>query len=112
VTLDVQDGLAVTADRTLLERALDGMVAVSARGKVPVRVEARRSGGRAVIRLAGAPPAADALQPPQKGTMSDPSGRALALHMALRVAAALGGSLAIDGGSYVLELLAADAAVE
>ena len=75
--------VVVLADRSLLERALEGLVAV--RGSRP-------------------PP--HALAPPHKGTQSDPTGRALVPHMAVRVARALGGSLQIspDGEGYLLAL--------
>lgn len=101
-SFDVEDGLAVWADRGLIERALDCIVAVAARGNVPVTIEARRSRDVALVGVRGAPPEADALEPPQKGTASDPTGRALALHTALRIARALGGSLSASPDGYVL----------
>jgi K+-sensing histidine kinase KdpD len=111
--IDVADGLVVGADRGLLDRALDALLTVASRGHVPLRIEAlrREADGMAVVTVAGATPAPDALAPPQKGTASDPSGRALALHMAVRVARALGGSLTISAGAYVLAIpLAAEEA--
>lgn len=101
-SLDVQDGLVARGDRMLLERALEGILSSAARAKAPVRVEARRHDGMVLIRAQGAAPAPDALAPPQKGTPSDATGRALALHMAVRAARALGGSLAVAEDAYVL----------
>lgn len=103
----VDDNLTVSADRGLLERSLDALLAVASHGKTPVQVEAFRSGDVVTVRIRGAPPAAGALDVPQKGTPSDPTGRALALHMASRVAGALGGALATSGQEYALTLPAA-----
>jgi signal transduction histidine kinase len=104
LTANVEDRLLVWADRGLLERALDGIIAAAARGKAAVTIEARRNGEVALLGVHGAPPQADALEPPQKGTASDPTGRALALHMALRIARALGGSLSATSDGYVLAI--------
>jgi signal transduction histidine kinase len=100
------DGVAVLADRNLLERALDGLVAVAASGEQPVTIGIEVGDARAVVALRGSRPPSHALSPPHKGTPSDPTGRALALHMAIRAARALGGSLQIspDGGAYLLAL--------
>ena len=94
LTVVIEDGIAVRADRGLLERALDGLLASAARGKSPVRVEGTRDGDQR-------PHPGDAARRrrprrfamPQKGTPSDPTGRALALHMVAGVARALGASL-------------------
>jgi signal transduction histidine kinase len=98
--------VAVLADRNLLERALEGLIAVAASGEAPVRVGIQVADGRAVIDVRGARPPPDALAPPNKGTQSSPTGRALALHMSARVAKALGGSLHIspDGEGYLFGL--------
>jgi hypothetical protein len=60
--------------------------------------------GVARVVVSGAPPAPDGLAMPQKGTPSDPSGRALALHMAQRALQAMGGTLAVDEHTYVVTL--------
>lgn len=104
VTFDVEGDVAVWADRALFERALDGILAAAARGKSPVNVEAQRAGELALLRVRGAPPAPDALEPPQKGTASDPTGRALALHVTLRIVRVLGGSLSATEEDYLLAL--------
>ena len=103
-TVEIEEDLAVFTDRGMLERAIDGVLAAAAHGKTPVRLQASRTSEMAVLRFRGASPPADALQPPQKGTASDPTGRALALHMAVRVTEALGGSLATAEDDYLLAL--------
>ena len=109
---DVEDDLAVWADRGLLERALEGLVAVAGRNKSPVQVRARREGETVLIRVRGAPVEPDALLPPQKGTASDPTGRALSLHMVVRVMARLGGALTADADGYAAVLPLAPPAEE
>jgi len=52
----------------------------------------------------GDPPPPDALSRPQKGTPSDSSGRVLTPFVAAEIARALGGSLTVAAGSYVLLL--------
>jgi len=98
---DVEEHLAVWVDRGLFERALDALVAAAAREKSAVSVDARRSRDVALVRVRGAPPVPDALEPPQKGTASDPTGRALALHLVVRIAQALGGSLSATQEDYL-----------
>jgi K+-sensing histidine kinase KdpD len=102
LSYEVEDGLVARADRGLLERATEGIVAYAGRSKVPVQVAGSGQDDRVLVHVRGAPPEADALVPPHKGTASDPTGRALALHMAQKVARALGGSLAIADGGYLL----------
>ena len=98
------EDVVVVADRGLLERSLEGVLAVAGKGSTPVRVDVGASDGAALVQVHGAPPAADALVPPQKGTGSDPTGRALALHMAQRAAAAMGGSLRLVGDGYLVTI--------
>jgi hypothetical protein len=100
----IEDGVAVRADRGLLERALDGLLASAARGKAPVRVEAARAGDLIRVRVQGAPPLPDPFAPPQKGTPSDPTGRALALYMVAGAARALGAAVSASSEGYVLDL--------
>ena len=104
LALEIEEGLTVWADRGILERVLDGLVATAGRGGSPVRLEAGRVRDAALLQVRGAPPAPDALELPQKGTASDPTGRALALYMALRAAQALGGSLSATPEEYRLVL--------
>jgi hypothetical protein len=107
--LDVASELAVLADRVLLERALEAMLASAGREGTAVRASARELAGRIAVRIAGTPAAPNALEDPKKGTHGDPKGRALALPMARRIAAALGGSLAVEGDALVLSIPAAGA---
>ncbi|GAO03731.1 sensor histidine kinase KdpD [Anaeromyxobacter sp. PSR-1] len=110
VSLDgVEAALAVSADRALLERVLDALVAAAGREGEPVRVSARLDGGRAVLRVSGAEAGPGALDDPRKGAAGDPKGRALALPAARRAAAALGGGLSVEGGAFVLTLPGAGA---
>jgi signal transduction histidine kinase len=97
--------LAVQADRALLERALDGLIGAAGREAVAVRVVVTREGERAVVRVRGGP--VGSLADPHKGAPSDQRGRALALPMARRAAAALGGDLAADAEGYILSIPAA-----
>ncbi len=105
--LDVAAELAVGADRVLLDRALDAMLASAGREGAAVRVTARQEGGRIAIAIVGTAPAPNALDDPKKGAHGDPKGRALALPMARRIAAALGGSLAVEGDALVMSVQAA-----
>lgn len=95
------DRTIVRVDKSLFERALEGLLAVAGHGGTPVRVEATEEGGRAVIAVIGAAPSPDALRPPSRATPSDPTGRALSLHMALHVAQALGGQLVAGADRYL-----------
>ena len=105
LALEIEEGLAVRADRGILERVLDGLLATAGRGGSPVQLlGAGRTRDTALLRVRGAPPAPDALELPQKGTASDPTGRALALYTALRAAQALGGSLSTTQEEYLLVL--------
>lgn len=105
LTLPPDGGFTARADRALLERALDGLLAVAGGGEAPVRVELTQGDGRLEIRIAGAPPVP--LDDPGRGAPSEQRGRSLAVPMARRVAAALGGSLAVEPGGYLLSIPAA-----
>lgn len=98
------DGLVVIADRALLDRAMDALLTAAGQGGAHIAVECGETGGGAVVRFRGAPPAPDALADPDRDTPSDPKGRPLALGMARRIAWALGGSLSVVDGKYVLSL--------
>jgi signal transduction histidine kinase len=101
---EVAPGLAAAADRALLERALDAIVRAAGRDGVAVRLEASADGARARIRVTGAAPAPGALGDPFRGTASDPRSSALGLAAARRIAAALGGELALEGEGFLLAL--------
>jgi K+-sensing histidine kinase KdpD len=100
----VAPDVAAWGDRGLIERVLDAAVAMAGRGDARVTVAASLEDGRVSLRVAGAEPAPEALAVPRKGTPSDQTGRALALHMAVRACAALDGSLTVKDGAYVMSL--------
>jgi len=101
--------LAAYGDRVLLDRALEGLLAVAGREHAAVRVGARQEGEWVVIEVAGAPLGENPLDDPRKGSPGDAKGRALALPLARRIAAVLGGNLAVAGGGLVLSVPAAGA---
>lgn len=100
----VDGAVELDADRGLVERALESLIAVAGRSGGPVRLEARRDGDTVVVRVTGDAPPTEGLADPKKGSASDQKGRALSLSVSRRVAEALGGSLAIHDGAYVLTL--------
>lgn len=106
VSVQLDDGLSVASDRSLLERAIDALLAVAGADGSPVRLVGRTIANPDQVALAfsGHPPASSVLDDPRKGSPSDPKGRALALPVARRVAAALQGTLAVSGEEYVLTL--------
>ncbi len=103
LTIAVEPGLCARADRSLLDRALEAILSIAAREHAVI-VECRRAGGRAIIVIRGAPPAPGALAPLNKGSASDQTGRALALHLSTRIAESLGGALTLEDHAYRLEL--------
>jgi K+-sensing histidine kinase KdpD len=105
VDVQVDSNLAVNGDRTLVERAVDALLAVASTDKAAVRIEAREaSGGRIAVTISGQAPAPGALEDPTKGSPSDARGRSLALPLARRIAAVLGGALDTSEAGYVLSL--------
>jgi K+-sensing histidine kinase KdpD len=109
-TIDVPADARAAADRPLLERALDALIAAASAEKSPVRItSAAARAGAIALSVQGHAPAADALADPTKGSPGDARGRALALPLARRIAAALGGALAVADGGYVLSLPAPEA---
>lgn len=105
VSVELDEPLAVAADRTLLERAVEALLAVAGSEGTPVRVVVRPDGeGRVSLWFSGHAPGPTGLEDPRKGSPSDPKGRALALPVARRVAAVLRGTLAVSEGGYVLTL--------
>jgi hypothetical protein len=72
-------------------------------------VDAVRQGDTAILRFQGAVPLPEPLDTPQKGSPADASGRSLALHMAVRVAQTLGGSLDVIDDVYLLAVPLASA---
>jgi signal transduction histidine kinase len=103
------DDVEVSTDRALLERIIEALVAVSGGDDVPVHVSIEADGSGIRILVTGRPPAEDALEDPVKGSPSDQKGRALALPLARRIAAALGGALTVERGGWMLSLPGAPA---
>jgi hypothetical protein len=98
--IQLAPGLAGRGDRALLERAVDGVMAVAARGGAPVRVTGEAGDGLVRLTIRGAP--VERLADPVKGSPSDHAGRALALPMARRVAEVHGGALTAGKEGYLL----------
>jgi len=109
-TVAIDEALAVRADRGLLERALEALLAAASQGKTPVQVEVSPSSEGVAVRFRGATTPPGALEVPNKGTPSDPTGRALSLYMATKVAQALGGALTSSEDGYLLTVPPAPAA--
>lgn len=104
VAVRVDPALGVDADRSLLDRALEALIAVAGAGGTSVQVTADAQGDEVVVVVGGKPAEAAALADPVKGAPSDPTGRALALPLARRIAATLGGALAAGEGGWRLTL--------
>jgi signal transduction histidine kinase len=99
---DVDPLLGVQVDRGLLERALEAMVAVAGAERTPVTIVAHATDGDVGFEVHGRRAEQAALADPTKGSPSDPSGRALAIPLARRIAAALGGGLTVQEGRWLL----------
>jgi K+-sensing histidine kinase KdpD len=109
VTVEADADLGAVADRGLLERALEGLVAVAGAGPTAVTVAARAAGRQVAFLVKGRQAEEAVLADPVKGSPSDPTGRALAVPLARRVAVALGGTLAVREGGWLLTLPRAEA---
>lgn len=104
VAAEIDPALGVDADRTLLERALEALLAVAGAEGAEVRVAARAAGDEVIVDVAGRAADAAALADPVKGSPSDPTGRALALPLVRRIAVALGGTLTAEPSGWRLTL--------
>jgi K+-sensing histidine kinase KdpD len=111
VAIEVGADVVVQADRALLERAIEALLAVAGSDGARSIVGARAEENRVVLSVAGHLPAegALALEDPVKGSPTDPRGRALALPLVRRIAAVLGGALAAGEAGYTLSLPRAEA---
>jgi hypothetical protein len=101
-TAAADPSLGIEVDRGLFERALDALVAVAGHEGAHVSVTTQATDGEVAFLVSGRPADAAALADPMKGAPSDPSGRAFALPLARRLAAALGGALAVREGGWLL----------
>ena len=106
--IDVDEGLVVVADRFLLDRILDALLGVAGGGGAPVRVTGSAAGDGVALKVQGAAPPAHGLDDPLRAAPPDTSGRALSLSVARRAAQAVGGSLRIEEGGYLLRLRGGD----
>ena len=104
ISIDVGPTVTLRADRVLLERALDALVATAGREGTAVRIACEPASDAVALVVSGKPPEAPSLEDPVKGSPSDPRGRALALPVVRRIAAALGGAFSVTGDRYVLTL--------
>ncbi len=109
VTVEVDPRVAVNADRILVERAVDALIAVASAEQTPVRIQASEEGsGTIALSVTGHSLGPGALEDPTKGSPSEPRGRALALPLVRRIAGALGGALAATEKGYILSLPSAE----
>ncbi len=104
VALDVAPAVVLRADRLLLERALDALVVMAGREGTAVRIASEPSGEGVAVIVSGKAPEPPTVEDPAKGSPSEPRGRALALPLVRRIAAALGGAFSLSGDRYVLTL--------
>lgn len=104
VSAELDPALAVEADPSLLERAIEALVSVAGAERTPVAVGARATEGEVTLTVQGSGADAARLEDPVKGSPSDPTGRALAVPLARRIAVALGGALAAGEGGWRLTL--------
>lgn len=104
VAVEIDPAVRLRADRGLLERALDALVATAGREGTAVRIGCEPDGEGLSVVVAGKAPESPSIEDPAKGSPSDPRGRALALPLVRRIAAALGGGFAVSEGRYILTL--------
>lgn len=109
VRSDLGAAMVASVDRALVERALEALVAAAGRDATPVRIGGRAGERRVALTVEGAEVAPEQLGDPQKGSPGDAKGRALALPAARRAAEAVGGTLAVEGGAFLLTLPRAQA---
>lgn len=104
VELEIDPAITIRCDRPLLDRLLDSLLAVVGVEGTAVRVAAHARGEVVALSIQGKEVTGEAIRDPVKGSPSDPHGRALALPLARRIAAALGGSLRAGEHGLALEL--------
>jgi signal transduction histidine kinase/CheY-like chemotaxis protein len=103
----VEPSLPLLADRERVERALTAMV-LRARGLGPVRIDARRSGGHAEVRVEWSgdplPDPVQALEPRWEAPQAQRLGLGMALTIARKAAELHGGFLSAEAHAFVLQL--------
>jgi hypothetical protein len=104
IELELESGLSVVGDPSLARRIVEGVLLAAARGGADVRVTGTRKGRVARFRFDGAKATPEELVDPRRGDNGDTRGSALALPVARRACALLGGSVGVDGGAWILEL--------
>lgn len=104
VRVEIDPSIVASVDRALAERAIEGLMASAGREASPVKVTARADDRGVILTVEGAAASGEQLDDPRKGTPGDPKGRALALPLARRVAEAMGGTLSVERGAFVLTL--------
>ena len=102
--LELESGLSVVADPSLARRIVEGVLLAAARGGADVRVTGIRKGKLARFCVQGAPAVPEDLSDPRRGDAGDTRGAALALPVARRACALLGGAIHPEDGAWILEL--------
>lgn len=102
--LELESGLSVVADPSLARRIVEGVLLAAARGGADVRVTGLRKGKLARFCVHGAPAIPGDLADPRRGDAGDTRGAALALPVARRACALLGGAIRPEDGAWILEL--------
>ena len=102
--LELESGLSVVADPSLARRIVEGVLLAAARGGADVRVTGIRRGKLARFCVYGAPAIPEDLSDPRRGDAGDTRGAALALPVARRACALLGGAIRPEDGAWILEL--------
>ena len=96
--LELESGLSVVGDPSLARRVVEGVLLAAARGGADVRVTGIRKGKVARFCVYGAPAIPEDLSDPRRGDAGDTRGAALALPVARRACALLGGSIRPEDG--------------
>lgn len=109
VRFDLNASMVASVDRSLIERGLEALVAAVGRDATPVRISGSTSERRVIITVMGAEVVPGQLGDPQKGSPGDTKGRTLALPAARRAVLAVGGTLSVEGGAFLLTLPRAQA---
>ena len=102
--LELEAGLSVVADPSLARRVVEAILLAAARGAADVRVTGIRKGRVARFRVEGSAATPEDLVDPRRGDPGDTRGAALAMPVARRACALLGGAILAEDGVWTLEL--------